>query len=125
MAAGSVVEAFDISKDITFSFLPCCVLLMVDQFRLEGMEEALHWGVVVTIGLAAHRGGDVSRRHRLAGSRPRHIERRDLNDGSGRHWAAVQRWPSARLPMAVQCANDLPSPKPTILRLKRSMTAAR
>jgi len=54
MAAGSVVEAFDVGEDITFGFLPCCILSMVDQLGLERVKEALHRGVVVAVGFAAH-----------------------------------------------------------------------
>src|ERR1700739_1025642 len=68
MAPRSIVEAFDVRKDIPLGFLTCCIMLVMDEFGFERVEEALHRSVVIAIGLAAHRspeaGGLHQDRHR-------------------------------------------------------------
>src|ERR1700712_4423093 len=54
VATGSVVEALDVGKDITFGFCPCFILPVVDEFSFESVEEALHRGIVIAVALAAH-----------------------------------------------------------------------
>jgi hypothetical protein len=39
---------------------------VMDELGLQGVEEALHRGVVVAIGLAAHRCGDGGARESIA-----------------------------------------------------------
>src|SRR5882757_5548662 len=58
MEPGSIVEAFDVGKNIALSFCSCCVFPVMDELGLEGVEEALHRSIVVAISLAAHRGLD-------------------------------------------------------------------
>src|SRR5215208_2971723 len=58
MEPGSIVEAFDVGKNIALGLFSCCVFPVMDELGLEGVEEALHRGVVVAISLAAHRGLD-------------------------------------------------------------------
>jgi hypothetical protein len=50
----TIVEALDEGEYVTLRFGPCRVLAMVDELRFEGVEEALHRGVVEAVGLAAH-----------------------------------------------------------------------
>src|SRR3954454_13183603 len=52
MAPGSIVVAFDVGKDIAFGLFLGGVVLMMNEFCLQGVEEALHRGVVIAIGLA-------------------------------------------------------------------------
>ena len=40
MATRSIVKAFDVSKNITSGFLTCCIMLVMDEFGFEGVEEA-------------------------------------------------------------------------------------
>lgn len=55
----SVVEALDKGKDIALGLGASPVVAMMNELGLEGMEEAFHWGMVVAIGLSAHRCGDA------------------------------------------------------------------
>jgi hypothetical protein len=50
----TIVEALDEGEYVTLRLGPCRVLAMVDELRFEGVEEALHRGVVEAVGLAAH-----------------------------------------------------------------------
>src|SRR6202022_2796360 len=59
----SIVEAFNVGKDITCCLLPCCILPVMDQLGFERVKEALHRGIVIAIALAAHRGPEASRLH--------------------------------------------------------------
>lgn len=54
MEPGSIVEALDKGKDIALSLGTGLVLAMMDELGLEGVEEALHRGIVLAVGLAAH-----------------------------------------------------------------------
>ena len=89
---------------------------VMDELGFEGVEEALHQGIVVAVGFAAHRGLDASGLHHLAvilrgilnaaigmvdqaGARPL---RRDRHP-QGRQWQFGAQ-------MVLQC-------QPTILRL--------
>lgn len=54
MTAAGVVEAIDVLEDSSFCLLPRWPTLPPDHFRLQGFEECLDGGVVVTIALAAH-----------------------------------------------------------------------
>ncbi len=58
MEPSSVVEAFDEGKDIAPSLGSGLVLAMMNELSLEDMEEALHRGIVVAVGFAAHRCGE-------------------------------------------------------------------
>ena len=66
MEPGSIVEALDEGEDIALGLGTGLVVAMVNELSLEGMEEALHRGVVVAIGLAAHRCGDAGARESVA-----------------------------------------------------------
>src|SRR5450432_3460533 len=59
MTACSVIEAFDVGKDIAFGLLASCVLLVMDLLGFEGVEEAFHRCIVVAVGPTAHRGLDA------------------------------------------------------------------
>jgi hypothetical protein len=54
-----VVEALDEGEDIALGLGAGLVVPMMNEFGLQGMEEALHRGIVVAIGFAAHRWGDA------------------------------------------------------------------
>ena len=66
MAPRSIIESFDVSKDITSGFLTCCIMLVMDEFGFERVEEALHRSVVIAIGLAAHRSPKAGGLYHLA-----------------------------------------------------------
>src|SRR5260370_28813898 len=66
MATRSIVKALDVGKDITSGFLTCCIMLVMDEFGFERVEEALHRSVVIAIGSAAHRGPEAGGLHHLA-----------------------------------------------------------
>ena len=59
MEPGSVVEALDEGEDIALGLGAGLVVAMMNELGLQGMEEALHRGIVIAIGLAAHRCGDA------------------------------------------------------------------
>ena len=54
MESGSVVEALDEGEDIALGLGAGVVLAMMNELGLQGMEEALHRGIVVAVGFAAH-----------------------------------------------------------------------
>lgn len=60
MESGSVVEALDEGEDIALGLGTGFVLTMMNELDFEGVEETLHRSIVVAVGLAAHRCGDVS-----------------------------------------------------------------
>ena len=62
MEAGSIVKALDEGEDIALGLGTGFVMAMMDEFGLQGMEEAFHRGIVVAIGPAAHRCGDAGGR---------------------------------------------------------------
>src|SRR6266516_4104639 len=62
----SIIEALDVSKDITSGLLTCCIMLVMDELGLERVKEALHRSVVVAIGPAAHRGPQAGGLHQPA-----------------------------------------------------------
>lgn len=66
MEPGSVVKDLDEGEDIALGFGAGLVIAMMDELGLQGMEEAFHRGVVVAIGLAAHRCGDAGARESVA-----------------------------------------------------------
>jgi hypothetical protein len=41
----SIVEDFDVGKDITCGLCPCCILGVIDKLGLVRVEEALHRGI--------------------------------------------------------------------------------
>ena len=59
MEPGSVVEAFDEDEDIALGLGAGAVIAMMNEFGFQGVEEALHRGVIVAIGPAAHRSDDT------------------------------------------------------------------
>src|SRR6266700_6752720 len=66
MATDTIIEALDISKDVTFGFLSCCIVTVMDELGFERMEEALHRGIVVAVALPAHRGSEAGGLDRLS-----------------------------------------------------------
>jgi hypothetical protein len=66
VAPGSIVEAFDVGEDITFGFFSRRILPVMDEFGFERVEEAFHRGVVIAVGLAAHRDLEAGGLHHLA-----------------------------------------------------------
>src|SRR5690242_14477112 len=58
VAADAVVERLDVLEDAGHRLLPSGVQLAVDEFPLQGREEALDRGVVPALGDAAHATGD-------------------------------------------------------------------
>src|SRR5207248_9228276 len=101
VATRSIIKAFDVSKDITSGFLTCCIMLVMDEFGFERVEEALHRSVVIAIGPAAHRSPKAGGLHHLAILRRGVLNATIWNGESSRHQAAVSQWPSLRPPMAV------------------------
>lgn len=55
----SVVKALDEGKDIALGLGASLVVAMMNELGLQGMEEAFHRGIVVAIGLSAHRCGNA------------------------------------------------------------------
>ena len=55
MKPGSVVEALDEGKDIALGLGAGLVVAMMNEFGLQAVEEAFHRGIIIAIGLAAHR----------------------------------------------------------------------
>src|SRR5665213_3230681 len=62
----SVVEALDEGEDIAPGLGASLVVAVMNELSLQGMEEALHRGIVVAIGPAAHRCGDAGTRKSVA-----------------------------------------------------------
>lgn len=62
MESGSIVEALDEGEDIAPGFASALVFAMMNELSLQGMEEALHRGIVVAVSFAAHRSGDAGSR---------------------------------------------------------------
>ena len=56
MDAESIVKTLDVIEDLSTSQGVSGPVAAVDQFEFERAPEAFHGGVVVAIGLAAHRG---------------------------------------------------------------------
>ena len=54
MDALPVVVAFDVGEQVASGLVPGRPPALVDEFDLQGMEEALHGSVVVAAGCAAH-----------------------------------------------------------------------
>jgi len=55
MAASRIVEAVDVFKDCHLGLPAGVPRIPPDQFGLDGFEERLNGGIVVTITFAAHR----------------------------------------------------------------------
>lgn len=55
----SIVEALDEGKDIVLGVGAGLAVAMMNEFGLQGVEEAFHRGIVVAIGLSAHRCDDA------------------------------------------------------------------
>ena len=55
VTTSSIVEALDIDQDIPRGFCPCCIVPVVDELRLERVNEALHRSVVIAVALAHRR----------------------------------------------------------------------
>src|SRR6516164_3306909 len=66
VATRSIVEAFDVGKDIPCGFCPCCIVPVVDELGLERVKEALHRSIVIAVSLAAHRRSEAGGLHQLA-----------------------------------------------------------
>jgi hypothetical protein len=47
----SIVEALDEGEDVALGFGARLVLAMTNEIGVQGMEEPLHWGIVVAVGL--------------------------------------------------------------------------
>jgi len=55
VTSARVTKAIDILEDRTFCLTTCVPFVAPDQLSLDGFEERLNHGIVVTITLAAHR----------------------------------------------------------------------
>src|SRR4051812_49054714 len=122
MAPRSIVETFDVGEDVTSGVLPCCIVLVMDELGLERVEETLHRGIVVAIGLAAHGRLEAGGLQRIA-----ILRRSILNAAIGMVDQAGAR-PLHRDGHAQGCQRQLGAQmirRPTILRLYKSMTVAR
>ena len=60
MATDTVMEVFDIGKEVAIWPLSCCIVTVMDELDFERIEEALHRGIVVAVALAAHRGPEAA-----------------------------------------------------------------
>ena len=62
---GNYTTSADANFDVSEQGLPRFCLrrpsALMDKFDLEGVEEAFHWGIIVTIARAAHRGRRTDR----------------------------------------------------------------
>jgi hypothetical protein len=54
MEPGAIVEALDEGEDIALGLGSSFILAPMNEFGLEGMKEALHQGIAVAVGFAAH-----------------------------------------------------------------------
>jgi hypothetical protein len=54
MAPLPIVKHFDVFKNFSLSFLSGVIMPSMDQFHLEGVEEAFGHGIILTISLPAH-----------------------------------------------------------------------
>ena len=54
MAPLPIVKHFDVVQDLPPSFLSGVVMPSMNQFHLEGVEEAFRLGIILTIPLPAH-----------------------------------------------------------------------
>jgi len=54
MSSLPVVEHFNVFADLGHCFLASAVFAVMNQFGLEGAEEAFHRGVVIAVPLATH-----------------------------------------------------------------------
>src|SRR3954454_16065039 len=109
MAPRSIVETFDVGEDVASGVLPCCIVLVMDELGLERVEETLHRGIVVAIGLAAHGGLEAGGLQRIA------ILRRSILNAASEWWIRPEpgrctEMAMRRAPAAARCANDPPSP---------------
>ena len=59
MTANRIVKAFDVTKNISFSFLAGLVVLSEHLITFESAEETFHDSVIVTISGAAHADDDI------------------------------------------------------------------
>src|SRR5687767_590063 len=85
----AVVERLDVIEDAGPSLLARPVVLVVDEFGLQGVEEALLGRVVVAVALAAHAGDDAVRFEHSAelGGRVLHSAIGVMNQARG--WPAL------------------------------------
>src|SRR5216110_275504 len=60
VSALAVVEAFDVVEDLHASVGAGLEGTAIDQLQFEGAPEALHGGVVIAVGSAAHGGDQAS-----------------------------------------------------------------
>lgn len=51
-----VVVAFDVAEQVAPCPLAVCPATAMDELDFEGVEEALHWGVVEAVASLAHGG---------------------------------------------------------------------
>ncbi|SSP03654.1 Uncharacterised protein [Acinetobacter pittii] len=54
-----IVEALDVSEQVSPRLVSGGVDAVMNAFGLEGVEEALHRGIVPAVALSAHRRGDA------------------------------------------------------------------
>lgn len=54
MDALPIVVALDVSEQVASRLIPSCPSSLMDELDVEGVEEALHWGVIVAASCPAH-----------------------------------------------------------------------
>jgi hypothetical protein len=59
MAALTIIKYFNVVKNVSPSFSACSIFETIYPFRLQGVEEALHWSIVPTVALTAHTANKV------------------------------------------------------------------
>jgi len=61
----TIIEPFDERENLSTGLVPCLIRLVMDEFILQGAEEAFRYRVVVTIALPTHARGDPQGRQLL------------------------------------------------------------
>ena len=65
MATLTVVEDFDVIKDYSPGLFTTAKPEIIEALCLDGTEEALHHGIVITVALAAHAANHFLRAQEL------------------------------------------------------------
>ena len=120
----AVVEALDEAEHIPPGLGAVVVDAMMDALGLEGVEEALHRGIVPAVALAAHRGRDAGAREGVAiGLAAYWMPRSEwwIRSGLGR-WRSMAMLSAS---MAISACRVSRIAQPTILRVCMSRMAAR
>jgi len=61
----SIIEHFNVLKDVLYRLVPCTVPAMIDEFALQCAEEAFDTGIVPIVSLSRHAAGRAVRGEQL------------------------------------------------------------